>query len=157
MRLKLFVITTICLLMVFATTVFFWSPNKIFSIGQAPVLTLYGDDQLGDGGNNDPYDSLVVINAQHSPSNADSYIVEYRLGDSTEDWKTITPQVKDVSNQVKQFFWSTSKIPSGEIRLRVAYVYNSNTSAYAYVTLNLSHEAIGRRGSYFVEDFSTSN
>jgi hypothetical protein len=157
MRLKLFVITTICLLMVFATTVFFWSPNKIFSVGQAPVLTLYGDDQLGDGGNNDPYDSLVVINAQHSPSNADSYIVEYRLGDSTEDWKTITPQVKDVSNQEKQFFWSTSKIPSGEIRLRVAYVYNSNTSAYAYVTLNLSHEAIGRRGSYFVEDFSTSN
>lgn len=161
MKRKLLVVTAISLLVVTTTTIFWWSAKNVFGIGQAPVLTLYGDDQLGDGGNNDPYDSLVVLDVVHSPSNADSYTVEYRTevtgSDPVYEWNPVSYQIKDISNQRKQFFWSTSKMPAGEIRVRVKYNYNSSSSDYAYATFNLLHEATGRRGSYFVEDFTSSS
>ena len=136
-------------------------PKIVHGALLAPSLVITGgDDKFGDGGNNDPYDSLVILEVHNDNAKFDHYVFNFSYDGIS--WYGFSPQYKEMIAQEggyvghRQYYWSTSNVSNGPVYLRVAYVdVGSNQSDYATDQINIKHETGGRRGSYFVEDFTS--
>lgn len=129
-------------------------PFIVKSAEPAPILNLSGDDKFADGGNNDPYDSLLILDVDTFFEKFDDYRFDYSY--DQYNWNSFYPQYKVIENNKRHYYWSISGLNNGTVYLRVAYIYDSRMSEYNETEFLVKHETPGRRGSYFVEDFTSS-
>jgi hypothetical protein len=146
----------VCLLAILL--IFLARPVFVFGDGLAPTIVVSGDDALTDGGNNDPYDSLIILNLNNTSNQFNSYKLEYSA-DAGQNWSNIDAQAKIISANNYKYYWSTSMLPPGVIKIRTSYNYGEplSQSQFSYVDVEIKHEASGRRASYFVDDFATTS
>ena len=130
--------------------------QQIVLAAAAPILTLSGDDLLGNGGNDDAYDALVVLGITAAEASPDDWQLQYS-SDAGDSWSDIIANYTEVSVQERLYYWSTAKIYAPTMLIRVRTLHGPDWSPYATASLSLSHRSTNHEAKYFVETFATTD
>ncbi|MFA6304463.1 MAG: hypothetical protein WCV73_01345 [Patescibacteria group bacterium] len=141
----------IAVILVFAA--FFIWQNFIFAAVTPPSVILSGDDILQDGGTNDSYDALLVLDATTGQANPTAWELEYS-NDAGQSWNAITANYTIIANNHRIYYWSTSKIYAPTLLIRVRMQEGGVWSDYWQGSTGLSHRVTNHGAHYFVESFN---
>lgn len=114
-------------------------------------LSLSGDDARQNGGVDDPYDALIILDLNYSGGGFQDYVLEYST--DNQNFQSITAQYKSEGLKHRQYYWSTSRLPDGTIYLRVKATLTSGSSDWTNITPVISHQRSNLSANYFVEHF----
>ncbi len=117
------------------------------------VAFIGGDDILSNGGTDDPYDSLIVIDITASQDIPDDIELQYST-DGGEIWSDIDANFTVISVKRGVYFWSTSKIYAPTLLFRTRTAKSGIWSEYFQAALSLSHRVTNHTATYFVESFN---
>jgi hypothetical protein len=144
-------LSLLALIVVIAALLFI---RSVFAV--APTVTFSGDDTLANGGTDDAYDSLVVIDIVSDYDLTTAWEIEYSV-DSGDNWELVTAPYTDLSSTERQYYWSTSAINSTFVMLRTRTRSNADVSPYATESLSLEHRFSILTDKYAVENFTTTD
>ncbi len=154
MKIKTIVILTISFLIIISAFLIF--QNSVLAIDAPSVTFDGGDDVLQNGGEDDPYDSLIIFTINTNDEGFTDYELEYS-NDGGDSWDPIAADYEVDGGNARVYYWSTSLIYAPTLLFRARSVHGEEFSPYVYKTLALSHRQTNNTAHYFVEDFNTSD
>ncbi len=122
----------------------------------SPTVVLSGDDILQNGGTDDPYDALVVLDITTAQANPDIWEIQYS-DDTGQTWTNLAANYESLATSHRKYYWSTSSIYAPTLLAKVRVQETGNPwSDYTQVSLSLAHRVTNHNAHYFVESFNTS-
>ncbi len=133
---------------------FFVYQNFIFAAVADPTVVLSGDDILQNGGSDDAYDALVILDITTGQANPSVWEIQYS-NNAGQSWSNVVANYESLANNHRKYYFSTSKIYAPTLLIRVrAQEAGKEWSNYTQVSLSLVHRTTNHGAHYFVESFN---
>ncbi|MDP2587102.1 MAG: hypothetical protein Q8P32_05065, partial [Candidatus Komeilibacteria bacterium] len=128
--------------------------NFIFAAVAPPTVVLSGDDLSQNGGTDDAYDALVILDITTGQANPSTWDIQYS-NNAGQSWSNVVANYETIANNRRKYYFSTSKIYAPTLLVRVrAQETGLEWSNYTQVSLSLAHRATNHGAHYFVESFN---
>lgn len=121
----------------------------------APTVEFSGDDIMQNGGTDDAYDALIVIDITSIQVNPTAWDLQYS-NDAGQNWNNIVANYETISANHRKYYFSTSKIYAPTLLARVRTQQSGEWTDYFQDSLSLTHRATNNGAHYFVESFDTN-
>lgn len=124
----------------------------------APQIFFTGDDTNQNGGTDDAYDSLIVVDIDTSQPGFTNYQLEYST-DGGVNWQTdLVVDDESISGNRRKYYWSASVIGYAPVLLfRARSVHGTEYSEYYQAILALAHRSTDANNHFFAEHFITTD